>query len=82
VVVDAEKNQIVISTTNKKYFKRISAPNGETMKQSEITWNWGYDTLVIKHKKPPRVIGQDEKDRIWRLSVPVKEEGADGCPTQ
>jgi hypothetical protein len=28
VVVDAEKNQIVVRTTNKKYFKRIDAPNG------------------------------------------------------
>jgi hypothetical protein len=82
VTVDAEKNQIVVRTTNKKYFKRIDAPNGEKMKQSEVNWNWGYETLVITHKKPPRVIGQDEKDRAWRVSVPIKEEGDVDCPTQ
>jgi hypothetical protein len=52
------------------------------MKLSDITWNWAYETLGILHKKPPRVIAQDEKDRAWRLSVPIKDEGDVDCPTQ
>jgi hypothetical protein len=82
VSVDTDKNQIVVRTTNKKYFKRIDAPNGEILQQSEVNWNWGYETLVITHKKPPRVISQDRADNEWRRSLPAKEEGENECPTQ
>jgi hypothetical protein len=82
VTVDADKNQIVVRTTNKKYFKRIDAPAGEVFQQSEVNWNWGYETLVITHKKPPRVVAQDQAENAWRRSLPSKEEGEADCPTQ
>jgi hypothetical protein len=82
ITVESEKNQIVIRTTNKKYFKRIDAPNGESLQQSEIDWHWSYGALEITHKKPPRVISQDRQDSEWRRSLPIKEESDNECPTQ
>jgi hypothetical protein len=82
VDVDTVKNQIVVRTKNKKYFKRIDAPNGEKMDKSELTWNWAYETLVVQHNKPARVVSQDKADQAWRLSVPVRTEGDNECGTQ
>ncbi|KAH0795959.1 protein dpcd [Histomonas meleagridis] len=81
VTVDEAKNQIVIRTKNHKYFKRIDAPNGEKMKASDVNWNWAFNTLVITHEKPPRVIAQDKEDMRWRLSIPCQKD-TDECNTQ
>ena len=81
VTVDEAKNQIVVRTTNKKYFKRIDAPNGEKMLSSEINWNWQYETLVITHKKPPRVISFEKQLRDWRKSLKMND-GEPDCQTQ
>lgn len=82
VTVDETKNQIVIRTKNKKYFKRIDAPNGEKMNQHDVNWTWQYNTLVVTHKKPPRVVSQDRSDMVWRRQLPMKDEGDVDCGTQ
>ena len=81
VNVDEQRNQIVIRTKNKKYFKRIDSPNGEKMKASDVKWNWAFNTLVITHEKPPRVIAQDKEDMRCRLSIPCSKDEND-CNTQ
>jgi hypothetical protein len=78
--VDREKNQIVVFTINRKYIKKIDAPNGETL--SEVKWTWRNRMLLITHTKPSRVVAQDREDRAWRLKVPIKEEEDVDCPTQ
>jgi len=82
VNVDEEKNQIVIRTTNKKYFKRINAPNNEKFEQSKIEWNWSFSTLVIQHPKPPRVVAQEKEEQKWRLSLPFQEDTEPDCKAQ
>jgi hypothetical protein len=82
VDVDPVKNQIVVRTKNKKYFKRLDAPNGETLDRGEVTWNWAYNTLVIHHNKPPRVVSHDKADQEWRRSVPIRTDGDNECAAQ
>ena len=82
VTVDEAKNQIVIRTKNKKYFKRIDAPNGEKMVPSEVNWNWNFNTLVVTHNKPPRVIAQDKDWQQWRVKLPCREDNEPDCKTQ
>lgn len=82
VTVDEAKNQIVVRTTNKKYFKRIDAPDGEKMQSSEINWNWQYETLVITHTKPPRVIAVEKQQREWRKQLKVTSDGEPDCQPQ
>lgn len=82
ITVDEEKNQIVIRTSNKKYFKRIDAPNNEKFDSSKVNWTWGYNTLVVTHDKPPRLISIEREEQKWRLSLPCKEEGEPDCNPQ
>jgi len=81
VTVDEPKNQIVVRTTNKKYYKRIDAPHGEKMAASDINWNWQFETLVITHKKPPRVVAAEKREREWRKGLKM-QEGEPECQPQ
>ena len=74
VTVDEEKNQIVIRTTNKKYFKRINAPEGEKFVPSQLTWQWAYSALQIAHKKPDRVKIEEANREKWRKGLPLANE--------
>ncbi|EAX97167.1 DPCD protein, putative [Trichomonas vaginalis G3] len=79
VTVDEPKNQIVIRTTNKKYFKRIDAPEGEKFVPSKLQWAWSYNTLVIQHEKPPRVVAADKELCKWRRGLPLQEDKDPDC---
>ena len=79
VTVDEVKNQIVIRTTNKKYFKRIDAPEGEKFDASKLQWAWAYSTLVIRHAKPPRVIAADRDMQKWRKNLPMQKDDDPDC---
>ena len=51
VETDEEKQQIVVRTTNKKYFKRIDIPDikrfGGTLKKGLEKWAFKNNTLII-----------------------------------
>ena len=51
VEVDEEKQQIVVRTSNKKYFKRIDIPDLKRMKveikKGKETWVYKNNTLII-----------------------------------
>lgn len=79
VTVDQEKNQIVIRTTNRKYFKRIDAPEGEKFDPSKLQWAWSYSTLVIQHTKPPRVVAADKDLQNWRKNLPIQKDEDPDC---
>jgi len=46
VEVDEEKQQIVVKTTNKKYYKRIDVPD---MKRLQVTLKKGLESWVFKN---------------------------------
>ena len=55
-----ENEEIVVRTTNKKYFKKIQLPDltriDLKMEQSSLTWKLQHNTLVISYKKPRKAI--------------------------
>ena len=82
ISVDEEKNQIVIRTTNHKYFKRIDAPGNEKFWNSNLKWEWNFNALTVSHIKPARVRSADEADMQWRKSLPVVENNQPSCNPQ
>jgi len=65
VSVDEEKQQIVIRTSNKKYFKRIDIPDMARQKLKLdpmcVTWEYKHNTLIISYPKPDEVMIYDLK---------------------
>jgi hypothetical protein len=67
VVVDHEKQQIVVRTSNKKYFKRIDLPDLRRatidlkLKDDLLSWKHQHNTLIISYTKPQEVVTADMK---------------------
>eukprot|EP00949_MAST-11_sp_MAST-11-sp1_P002437 g2437.t1 len=68
--VDDEKQQIVLRTSNRKYFKRFDIPalkrNEIPLEQDAIDFHHSGSTLVISYEKPQAVKVQEEAARIER----------------
>lgn len=65
VTVDHEKQQIVVRTSNKKYFKRIDVPDlgrlGLKLDDEKLSWKHQHNTLIISYARPPEVAAQEQK---------------------
>lgn len=65
VTIDHEKQDVVVRTSNKKYFKRIGVPDlarvGVTLKDNLLTWKHQHNTLIISYVKPEEVLAQERK---------------------
>eukprot|EP00397_Hematodinium_sp_SG-2012_P052552 GEMP01062186.1.p1 GENE.GEMP01062186.1~~GEMP01062186.1.p1 ORF type:complete len:198 (+),score=29.12 GEMP01062186.1:32-595(+) len=63
ISVDDETQQIVIRTSNKKYFKRIDIPDMRRLElkldRSCVTWEHKHNTLIVSYPKPEQVIIAD-----------------------
>ena len=63
VEVDHEKQQIVLRTSNKKYFKRIDIPDlkraGIKLEESEVAWKYANNTVIISYDKPAEIIAAE-----------------------
>ena len=59
IEVDHNKQQIVLKTTNKKYYKRIDIPDlkrlNMVMEESSIAWKYANNTVIISYDKPDAV---------------------------
>ena len=57
IEVDHDKQQIILKTTNKKYYKRIDIPDLKRlslkMEESSIAWKYVNNTVIISYDKPP-----------------------------
>ena len=55
--VDHNKQEIVLRTSNKKYYKRFDIPDlkriGIKLEESEIGWKYQNNTVIISYDKPP-----------------------------
>ncbi len=60
VVVDTEKDDIVVRTANKKYFKRLVLPDlrriSATLEPACLRWAQADGTLLIEYKKPEALL--------------------------
>lgn len=63
VGVDHEKQQVVVRTSNKKYYKRIDIPDLSRLKlrleDGALSWKHQYNTLVISYQRPPEVLADE-----------------------
>jgi len=86
VTADDEKNQVVIRTTNKKYFKRIDVPDlnrlGLRVEEGGISIAHANRTLVVSLKKPQKILELEAELRKERKSMKVSKEGDADCKQQ
>merc|ERR1711920_1202559 len=65
VTVDHEKQEIVIRTSNKKYYKRFHVPDlvrlGLSLNDNILRWKHQHNTLIISYAKPEEVLKQEQK---------------------
>eukprot|EP00933_Yihiella_yeosuensis_P049042 TRINITY_DN455_c1_g1_i1.p1 TRINITY_DN455_c1_g1~~TRINITY_DN455_c1_g1_i1.p1 ORF type:complete len:305 (-),score=66.29 TRINITY_DN455_c1_g1_i1:262-1176(-) len=65
VSVDHEKQEIVVRTSNKKYFKRIQVADlarlDLKLNDEKLSWKHQHNTLIISYVRPQEVIQQELK---------------------
>ena len=80
VSVDTEANQIVIRTSNKKYFKRIDVEELDRARvplvESHLSWDHENNTLIVQYKKPKEVMAREKEAKVARLQAPEAQPGA------
>ena len=71
ISLDHDKQQIVLRTSNKKYFKRIDIPEmkllGLQIEDQNVSWKYSNNTLLIGYIKPQEVL-DTEKDKISKFT--------------
>ena len=84
LTIDDEKQQIVVRTANKKYFKRIDLEDMQRarlpLEAAALEWAHENSTLIIQYKKPAPVLAMERDAKVARLSTPdepPKPEGAE-----
>lgn len=91
VTVESTKNtmgEIVVRTSNKKYFKRLEIPDmaraGIALDASRLSFEVKYNTLVITYKKHLSILAAEAAEKKERLSMPVKRQAEEpqSCKTQ
>uniref|UniRef100_A0A224XYJ7 Protein DPCD n=1 Tax=Panstrongylus lignarius TaxID=156445 RepID=A0A224XYJ7_9HEMI len=65
VTADANARCIIVSTTNKKYYKKVYIEELDRVnlcpEQKNIDFSHKYNTLIITYKKPPQVLDLEQK---------------------
>eukprot|EP00051_Salpingoeca_urceolata_P008395 m.105645 g.105645 ORF g.105645 m.105645 type:complete len:128 (-) comp15731_c0_seq3:77-460(-) len=83
VTVDSEKQQLVLRTTNKKYFKRFSVPDmerlGIELDQDAVSLAHANNTLIISYQKPPAVLALEKQLKTMRAGIKANQEGDVEC---
>eukprot|EP00656_Telonema_subtile_P010600 TRINITY_DN15140_c0_g1_i2.p1 TRINITY_DN15140_c0_g1~~TRINITY_DN15140_c0_g1_i2.p1 ORF type:complete len:214 (-),score=49.50 TRINITY_DN15140_c0_g1_i2:268-909(-) len=89
VEIDQEARQLVIRTTNKKYFKRFDVREldalGLPLECSALTHSYHMNTLVIHYEKPSEVlqmVALRREQLLEALAAVPKAEGAAGPALQ
>ena len=65
ISVDHNTQELVIRTTNKKYFKRFDIPDlkrlGVKLEESSVVWKYQNNTLIIGYDKPDKILELERK---------------------
>jgi hypothetical protein len=65
VSVDHDKQEVVVRTSNKKYYKRIAVPDlsrcGKVLEDEKLSWKHQHNTLIISYTKPEEVVLLEQK---------------------
>lgn len=83
IVVDHDKQQIIVKTSNKKYYKRIDLDDlrrhGLRMEEDKLSWAHQHNTLIISYDKPAAVL-KAEKDLLKEADQKAVKMPAIGMP--
>ncbi|CAG9770101.1 unnamed protein product [Ceutorhynchus assimilis] len=85
VNVDQESFFLIVRTTNKKYYKKISVPDLERLsiplEQENVTFSHRFNTLIITYKKPKKLIDFEKAlfEEIKQIQPKNYGEGINGC---
>jgi hypothetical protein len=91
ISLDEEKQQIVLRTTNKKYFKRFDLPALRRLElpleTRALTYDYDASTkvLIMRYEKPKQVIQHEMEERSRHLSKVAtgeQKEASPDCKTQ
>mmetsp|Transcript_26589 Transcript_26589/g.52406 ORF Transcript_26589/g.52406 Transcript_26589/m.52406 type:complete len:199 (+) Transcript_26589:27-623(+) len=86
VGIDKDTQQLVVRTSNKKYYKKISVPELTERKvpleESNVLWKHENNTLVILYKKSKEIMQYEHAERQRILQARGKDEGDVGCAQQ
>jgi len=84
VTIDQDKRQIVVRTSNKKYFKRIDIDDLDRarlpIEDSALSWEHQNSTLIITYKKPPAILQLEKEAKVARLAAPDAGSSKPGGP--
>ena len=76
-------DQIVVRTSNKKYFKKIVIPDmarhGLRLTDDQVSFEHKFNTLIVRYKKPLSVLALEAQQRRERASMAAKRL-KDGAP--
>ena len=88
VTVDSDKQELVIRTTNKKYFKRFQigdmVRDKLPLEQEAVSTQFGNGVLVVAYKKPVQVVYREaqRKAEFEKLNAKKPQEGDLECSVQ
>jgi hypothetical protein len=75
--IDHNKQEIVLRTTNKKYYKRFDIPDMKRinlkLEESSLAWKYSNNTLIISYDKPAKIFevdAQKQKDIAKQIANP------------
>lgn len=85
--VDADAQQLVLRTTNKKYFKRISIPAlwraNEVLDEGALSMEHRASTLVIRYRKPASIVEAERRELDAVMSAARSAKDGDvACKAQ
>ena len=65
ISIDHNTQEIVIRTSNKKYYKRFDIPDmkrlGLKLEESSVAWKYQNNTLIVGYDKPDKILELDKK---------------------
>eukprot|EP00730_Choanoeca_flexa_P018407 TRINITY_DN8944_c0_g1_i4.p1 TRINITY_DN8944_c0_g1~~TRINITY_DN8944_c0_g1_i4.p1 ORF type:complete len:201 (+),score=34.61 TRINITY_DN8944_c0_g1_i4:165-767(+) len=83
--ITAEGEQLVLRTSNKKYFKKFAIPDlqriGSSLDASLVSMQHGNNTLVITYPKPPAIMVMEKRLRNERGKMKLGADGDVDCNT-
>eukprot|EP01027_Heterolobosea_sp_BB2_P011886 GEZU01017254.1.p1 GENE.GEZU01017254.1~~GEZU01017254.1.p1 ORF type:complete len:169 (-),score=33.02 GEZU01017254.1:206-712(-) len=82
VSVDEAAQEIVIRTSNKKYYKRFDIPDMKRAKlkldPSALSWTYTNNTLLVSYKKPDPIIQAERQAKQERQEMKNKKPPREG----
>jgi len=68
IEIDHNKQEIVIKTSNKKYYKRFDIPDLKRLviklDESNVAWKYQHNTLIIGYDKPEKFLELEKKKQL------------------